>query len=254
VISFPAVEPSLFDEAVNTKPIELEITDRSIFASSSEGAETALRRAELLINNKPSTVSGNVTWLLSLRTSPSRPLNLSHEYLLAFHEAQDYQADFWSLKVGVPMEGSKGYGELVGFKDAKVTDEMLKKGEVLYLQGYKWAEPVQTFFMAPLTPSVWHNFGLYLSYSTNQLQVLYSTGNTALEIVTPLLSNNLSGKAPTTLGETHLGLQKKPTGANLTNFLFEGEQEWGIRESLMMGGVWQISEHPKDCGIVGGER
>lgn len=34
---------------------------------------------------------------MSFRTDPTRPLNYSREYLLAFHKAQDFQADFWSL-------------------------------------------------------------------------------------------------------------------------------------------------------------
>lgn len=201
-----------------------------------------------MVNKKPETVSGQVTWFFSLRTSPNRPLNLSHEYVLAFHEAQDYQADFWSLKAGVPMEGS--YGEIVGVKDPSATDEMLETGSVLYLQGYKWASPVQTYFMTAFTPDLWHNFGIYLDYSANQMQVYYSRGLDQLEIVTPVLANNLSGKAPTTLGETHIGIQKKPTGANLTSYLYEGYQEFGIREQLIYGGIWQLGGHPFLCGGV----
>ncbi|ORX97856.1 hypothetical protein BCR34DRAFT_496557 [Clohesyomyces aquaticus] len=231
IVTFPESEPSIFDRPVRAKPIEIEISDASVFKSSSEGAETALRRAELLVNNRPSTVSGKRTWFLSLRTSPDRPLNYTHEYVLAFHEAADYQADFWSLKTGYPMTGS--YGEI--------------EGRVLYIQGYKWATPVQTFFVAPFFPDTWHNFGLYLDYDDNQLQVFYSTADDPLTLVTPLLPNNLSGKAPTTLGETHIGIQKKPVGANLTNFLYEGYQERGINEGLILGGIWQMDGHPVSC-------
>ncbi|EUC50530.1 glycoside hydrolase family 131 protein, partial [Bipolaris oryzae ATCC 44560] len=228
VISFPNVEPSMFDRVAGTKPIEVEITDRSIFASSSEGRETALRRAELLVNGKNQTVSGKVTWLFSMRTSPYA-LNLSHEYLLAFHEAQDFQADFWSLKVGLPMQET--------LRGPNGAESMLKTGSVIYLQGWKWAKKVQTYFMAPFTSDIWHNFGLYLDFDDNQMQVAYSTGKDGLKIVTPLLANNISGKAPTTLGETHWGLQKRPVGANINNFLFEGLQPHGIRERLVIGGI-----------------
>ncbi|KAF2263366.1 hypothetical protein CC78DRAFT_603800 [Lojkania enalia] len=250
VISFPEVEPSIYDKAVGAKAIEVTINDRSIFASSSEGPETALRRSELLINNNPSTITGQKTWFFSLHTSPSRPLNLSHEYLLAFHESQDYLADFWSLKIGVPMQGPEHYGQILGYQDEGVTQNMLDVGEVLYLQGYKWAVPIQTYFLAPFARNVWHNIGLYLDYDSNHMQVLYSSGSDPLKVMTPLLLNNLSGKAPTTLGETHIGIQKRPVGANLTNFLYEGEQEWGIHEGLVLGGIWQIEGHPGDCGIV----
>ncbi|KAF2465862.1 uncharacterized protein BDR25DRAFT_294403 [Lindgomyces ingoldianus] len=250
VISFPDVQPSILDAVAQTKPIEIKITDASIFSSSSEGPETALRRAELLVNNRPSTVSGTKTWFLSLRTSPARPLNYTHEYLLAFHEAADYQADFWSLKTGVPMTGS--YGEIIGFRNASVeggVQNWMGEGRVLYLQGYKWASPVQTFFLTPFYPDTWHNFGIYLDFNSNHLQVLYSTDNNPLHLVTPLLPNNLSGKAPTTLGETHFGIQKKPVGANLTNFLYEGEQELGVREGLLMGGISQIEGFPMGCNF-----
>lgn len=233
-----------------------------MFVSGSEGRETALRRAELLVNNKNQTVSGKVTWQFSMRTTPSPAyaLNLSHEYLLAFHEAQDYQADFWSLKVGLPMQealrgpnGTGGgddlaaYGDNIGFKHPDITDAALKTGEVIYLQGYKWAPKIQTYFMAPFTHDTWHNFGLYLDFDDNKMQVAYSTGMEKLKIVTPMLANNISGIAPTTLGETHWGLQKRPVGANINNFLFEGFQPEGIHERLVVGGVVQVKGGLEEC-------
>ncbi|KAL5113783.1 hypothetical protein ACEQ8H_008319 [Pleosporales sp. CAS-2024a] len=262
VITFPDVEPSIFDHAAGTKPVEVEITDKSLFESASEGRETALRRAELLVNGKNQTVSGKVSWLFSIRTSPSGSyaLNLSHEYLVAFHEAQDFQADFWSLKVGLPMQetlrgpnGTGGgddlaaYGQNIGFLHPNVTPSMLQTGRVFYLQGWKWAKQVQTYFMAPLTCDIWHNFGLYLDFDDNLIQVAYSTGHHALKIVTPLLANNISGKAPTTLGETHWGLQKRPVGANINNFLYNGFQPENIHERLVIGGVLQVHGSLEEC-------
>lgn len=200
-----------------------------------------------------------------MRTTPleTRALNLSHEYLLAFHEAQDFQADFWSLKVGLPMQetlrGPNGigggddlaaYGKNIGFLHPDVTDSMLKTGQVIYLQGYKWAKQIQTYFMAPFTKDVWHNFGLYLDFDNNQMQVAYSTGTEHLKIVTPMLANNISGKAPTTLGETHWGLQKRPVGANINNFLYNGFQPHNIHERLVIGGVWQVRGSLEDCSKV----
>lgn len=71
------------------------------------------------------------------------------------------------------------------------------------------------------------------------IQVFYSRDNDALAAVTQPTYNNLSGKAPTTLGETHFGLQKRPIGATLFNFLTEGTQELGINEALFLGGIFQ---------------
>lgn len=71
------------------------------------------------------------------------------------------------------------------------------------------------------------------------ISVLYSVDNEPLKVVVPPTFNNISGRAPTTLGETHFGLQKRPRGANINNFLFEGSQEKGINEAFFFGGIFQ---------------
>ncbi|TLS20953.1 uncharacterized protein PpBr36_10796 [Pyricularia pennisetigena] len=223
VIEFPNIPPSRFDKQANTKPVGLSLSDKSIFLSGTEGMETALRRTELVLYKRNDTVSGHVTWHLSVRTDPSRPLNYSHEYLLAFHEAQDYQADFWSLKVGTPMLSPLG----------------TPPEKVVRLEGWKWDNPVKTFWQAPLTDDVWHNFGIGLDFNKNLISLFYSTNDDPLRLVVPPTANNISGKAPTTLGETHFGLQKRPVGANLENFLFNGTQPRGINEAFFFGGIFQ---------------
>ncbi|OCL10475.1 hypothetical protein AOQ84DRAFT_426968 [Glonium stellatum] len=244
VITFPDVPPSRFDRLVGGKAVEIKINDSSVFASTSEGAETALRRAELLVNNNNPTVSGIKNWHLSVRTSPERPLNYSHEYVLAWHESQDFQADFWSLKTGTPMGSlaNDTYNSPVANKSTKGNGR-----KELYIQGYKWANPVQTFFSTPFLEDTWHNFGIHLDYDNNLIQILYSTGDLPLQIVTPLSSTNLSGIPPTTLGETHFGLQKRPFGANLTSFLYHGTQEVGIHEGIVYGGIWQEDSKVTSC-------
>lgn len=119
-----------------------------MFLSGTEGLETALRRTELLVNNKNETVSGHKTWHLSFRTDPARPLNYSHEYLLAFHEAADFQADFWTVKTGADMLGPT------------------VPSRVLRVEGYKWDLPVKRFFETPLLDGVWHNLGINLDFDT----------------------------------------------------------------------------------------
>ncbi|KAK2024156.1 hypothetical protein LX32DRAFT_643880 [Colletotrichum zoysiae] len=221
IIEFPNVPPTRFDNN-GTKPIGLSLSDESIFASSSEGQEVALRRAELLVNGKNETVSGHKTWHISLRTDPTRPLNYTHEYVLAFQEAQDFQADFWSVKAGSRLE-----------------DNPPTSQKVLRVEGYKFDVPVKTFFETPLTDDVWHNIGINLDYPNNMISVLYSTDNNPLQVVTPPTFNNISGAGQTTLGETHIGLQKRPVGANLQNFLFNGTQPFGINEAIFLGGIFQ---------------
>jgi hypothetical protein len=74
---------------------------------------------------------------------------------------------------------------------------------------------------------------------SSMISVLYSTDDAPLQVVAPPTFNNISGIPPTTLGETHFGLQKRPVGANLENFLFVGEQESNINEALFLGGIFQ---------------
>lgn len=140
-------------------------SDKSVFLSGTEGLETELRRAELLLNNRNDTVSGLVTWHLSVRTDPSRPLNYSHEYILAFHEAQDFQADFWSLKVGAPLLSPPGTPPDKTFR----------------LEGWKWDNPVKTFFQTPLTDDVWHNFGIGLDYNKKYVFFFFLLGFASIE-------------------------------------------------------------------------
>ncbi|KAI9149076.1 hypothetical protein HJFPF1_11123 [Paramyrothecium foliicola] len=222
IIEFPSVPPSRFDKRAKTKPIGLSLSDKSVFRSGSEGIETALRRAELIVNGKDNTVSGHKTWHISLRTDPSRPLNYTHEYILVFHEAQDFQADFWSIKAGDFLES---------------TNQVSR--QILRVEGYKWDKPVKIFFETPLLDDVWHNFGIDLDFENNTISVLYSTNDDFLKVVVPPTFNNISGASPTTLGETHFGLQKRPVGANLDNFLFNGSQPWNISEAFFFGGIFQ---------------
>jgi hypothetical protein len=71
------------------------------------------------------------------------------------------------------------------------------------------------------------------------ISVYYSTDDNPLELVAPPTFNNISGIPPTTLGETHFGIQKRPNGANINNFLYNGTQEFGINEGFFFGGIFQ---------------
>ena len=71
------------------------------------------------------------------------------------------------------------------------------------------------------------------------ISVLYSQNNETLQLVAPPTYNNISGTPPTTLGETHFGIQKRPTGSNLQDFLYTGYQEFGINEAMFFGGIFQ---------------
>lgn len=63
--------------------------------------------------------------------------------------------------------------------------------------------------------------------------------NNDLTPVTQSTYNNLNGKAPTTLGEIHFELQKRPIGATSLDFLANGTQEFGIKDALVLCGIFQ---------------
>ncbi|KXS19599.1 glycoside hydrolase family 131 protein [Gonapodya prolifera JEL478] len=198
-----------WDTVQGTKAISLRLDDKSVFRSGSEGVETKLRRAELLVNKKDPTVSGHKSWHLSFRTDPSHPLNYTHEYILAFHEAQNFQADFWSIKTGDFLES---------------TNPQPRK---------------TTLFEVPLTDGEWHNFGIELNFPQNLISVYYSTCDNPLELVVPPthVQQHLGNPADNPRGDP--GLQKRPTDSNINDFLFNGTQPSGINEAFIFGGIFQ---------------
>jgi hypothetical protein len=86
IIKFPAGLPAArFDDADEHKPFEVTISDQSIFMT-----QYGFRRAGLLFqgdtNNGSPGTQGVKTIHFSLHWDSQRPLNLSHEYLLTWHE------------------------------------------------------------------------------------------------------------------------------------------------------------------------
>lgn len=91
-----------FDGAAN-RAIEVTISDDSIF-----NQQTGFRRAELLpasnSGTDPST-QGVKTLHFSIMVDVARPLNLSHEYQLAFLESNDFSTNQVVVKVGTILGG-----------------------------------------------------------------------------------------------------------------------------------------------------
>ncbi|KAK2741513.1 hypothetical protein FQN55_008265 [Onygenales sp. PD_40] len=224
IIVFPETEPSLFDQATGTLPFEITISDASIFAPSPDNVQTGFRRAELLpMSNDgadPST-SGLKTLHFSLQKDIARPFNLSHEYQLVFVESADFSTNQFALKTGTILGGDAG----------AEPDRLLLQSNV--------ASPTE-LFSAPFEEGVWHNFGLVLDFDENTTQVLYSTGTDPLAPVSEAVANDLSGK-----GQYHFGILKKPTG-DFDDITKEGEQESGIDEGIIFGGIF-MEDSTGDC-------
>lgn len=99
IIKFPSVSPSRFDDPDQHKPIEVTISDASIFMN-----QRGFRRAGLQFQGDSNTGSagskGVKTIHFSVRWDNARPLNLSHEYLNVWHETADYSANQFNFEGG----------------------------------------------------------------------------------------------------------------------------------------------------------
>jgi hypothetical protein len=120
IIEFPKVKTSRFDLPAN-KAIEVTIDDHSIFVPGGGSQQLGFRRAGLLMGN--GTDASNVgvkTFHWSSRQDPSAKLNLTHEYMNVWHEANDYASNQFSINAGVMLSQDAP-------KDSNVTTTGLDK-------------------------------------------------------------------------------------------------------------------------------
>ncbi|KAI5121648.1 hypothetical protein M0805_001175 [Coniferiporia weirii] len=228
VIDFPAVEPSLFDLPVRSKALEITLSDKSIFVPGGGIPQTGFRRSELLpaLNNgTDATVQGTTTFHWSIRSDLRKPLNLTHEHQLVFHETLDFSIDQIMLKTGAP------------FNETFVESEH----KTLRLEGSQTANP-ETFFSTPFDDDVWHNFAVTIGWTSNELIVYYSKGYAPLEVVNVTSNDNSGG------GQFHTGMIKLPLGDAGIDVVHDGFQETGLNEGLVYSGIF-IEENTKECHI-----
>jgi hypothetical protein len=142
LLQLPDVAPSLFD--VNTIPIEVTISDDSIFNN-----QTGFRRAELVpVSNTGTDDStlGVKTVHFSLIKDSERPLNTSHEYQLFFLESNDFTTNQVVLKTGTIL-------------GTNTIDP-----DTLQLFGNVNEAAPGPLFSTPFTEDVFHNFALTLNF------------------------------------------------------------------------------------------
>ncbi|KHJ32949.1 hypothetical protein EV44_g0305 [Erysiphe necator] len=208
VLTLPPVVPSIFD--VKTIPVEVSITDKSIF-----NHQTGFRRCELLPESvdvdDPST-EGIKTVHFSVMQNSMKPINITHEYQLAFMEDKEFTTNQWVLKTGTIAGQKQDPNDLVLLGN-------VKDGEVL--------------FTTPFTENVFHNFALTLDFNDNHITVFYSKGSSPLQNVLTRTPNDLTGR-----GEYHFGILKKGLGSS-SDVTKNGIQEQGIDEGMIFGGIFQ---------------
>ncbi|KAK4248180.1 hypothetical protein C7999DRAFT_13858 [Corynascus novoguineensis] len=215
ILQFPEAGSAHFDDETH-KPFEVTLSDESIFQT-----QQGFRRAGLQFkgdtNNGSPGSEGIKTIHFSVKIDPQRALNLSHEYLVVWHEAADYSANQFNFETGTVI-GQEGLPE----DTWKVLD-----------RNY------QQVWSTPIIQDEWQNFAITLDFDKNTLQVYYSEADEPLESVTDAVSNNNAGE-----GQYQFGLLKKPTGTD--DVVNSGYQESGIDEGIIYGSVF-IEDSADGC-------
>jgi len=220
----------MFDIPKLAKPVEVTLSDQSIFLPGGGPLQTGFRRSELIPatnNGTDITVQGTTTFHWSLRTDPTRPLNLSHEYHPVWHETADFSTSEITFLTGKPFNQS--------------FDPTALNPKTLRLAGRQSNSPETTFFQTPFDDDIWHNFAVTLGWTSNELTVFYSKNNAPLKRVAgPSFNDNSGG------GQFHVGLLKEPTGPLGIDVLTQGFQESHLNEGMIFGGVF-IEDSSDGC-------
>ena len=138
----PLTQPQ-FDLDSKAQPAEVLISDNSIF-----NGQVGFRRAELLpVSNDGSDPStqGVKTLHFSVLQDVVRPLNLSHEYQLAFLESKDFSTNQFVLKTGTIL------GQKTADPNTLQLFGNLNQGKLLFSTAFE--------------PSTFHNFALKLDFN-----------------------------------------------------------------------------------------
>jgi hypothetical protein len=129
ILKFPA-SASRFDGADHTA-VEVTISDASIFQK-----QFGFRRAGLqFASDSPQDASdsGIKTLHFSVKQDPSRPLNLTHEYLNVWHEAADYSNNQIQFQVGTLIDNARAKKN-----NFKILDRAGKQIWDIPVDGKKW--------------------------------------------------------------------------------------------------------------------
>ncbi|KAK8216336.1 hypothetical protein IWZ01DRAFT_199667 [Phyllosticta capitalensis] len=210
ILEFPDCPPSKFDVPLY-KPVEGTIDDRSIFQNQVGFRRYGLQFAKDTAND--TTDSGIVTFHWSIKLEPSKPLNLSHEYLMVWHEAADFSANQFNFNTGTRI-GTNGTD--------KATWQLLDRNNKLL-----WNVPHDK-------NNNWQNFALTIDCVRNTLTIYYSKGSAVLKKAAGPFTNDNSGG-----GQFQTGMLKKPTGVSgKEDITKNGFQPKNIKEAVSYGGLF----------------
>lgn len=226
ILRLPKVPASRFDKPGH-KAVEVTINDDSIFAPGGN-RQWGFRRAGLLMGNgSDASNEGVQTFHWSVMQDKKAKMNLTHEYMNVWHEANDYASNQFSFNAGImliqdkPQEGTVDTTKL----DKNLWKFLDRKNNI--------------FWTTPITYNGWQNFAITLDYIKNTLVVYYSEGNAPLKQVTEPWKNDNSGG-----GQLQFGMAKKPTETE--SVVFDGYQESNFFEGQIYGGVF-IEDSANGC-------
>ncbi|CAG7555051.1 unnamed protein product [Fusarium equiseti] len=215
ILKLPQTTRSRFDAAGKTLPLEVTISDESIFMK-----QVGFRRAGLQFSkdkNEGSPGSEGIKTLhFSLMQDESRPLNLSHEYLNVWHEKADFSGNQFQFQAGTII------GQSHAAETWKLFDEKMK-----------------LLWETPMLKGKWQNFAITLNFNKNTIQAYYSEGSKPLKVATKPIARDLSGQ-----GQYQIGMLKKPTGTD--DVANAGFQEDNLNEGLIYGGIF-LEDSKNDC-------
>ncbi|CZS98286.1 related to endoglucanase c [Rhynchosporium agropyri] len=229
ILRFPDVPPSRFDLPGN-KAVEVTISDASVFAPGGGNPQLGFRRAGLLMGNGSDASNVGVQtyhWSVMQPEDKKRRMNLTHEYMNVWHEANDYSSNHFSLNAGTMLEQDRpkeGNVTTTGL-DKRLWKVLDRKNNVI------WTTRIEL--------DGWQNFGIKIDYEKNTIQVFHSKRNDKLKAVTEPLPNDNTGG-----GQFQIGIAKKPT--ETVSVVNDGYQERGIGEGQTYGGIF-IEGSGKGC-------
>lgn len=206
ILQFPTVTPSRFD-GEDHSALEVTLSDKSIFQKQNGFRRAGLQFLKDSADGPEST--GVKTLHFSVKQDQARPLNLTHEYLNAWHEAADYSNNQIQFQAGQIIGKSASDKNNFKFLD--------RNGKSLYSVAINQKE--------------WQNFAITLDYEKNQVRIYYSLAGDALRSVAGPTSVNLAGG-----GQFQIGILKKPTGTN--DVVNSGYQSKNLNEGQIYGGVF----------------
>ncbi|KAF1927535.1 glycoside hydrolase family 131 protein [Didymella exigua CBS 183.55] len=214
ILKFPAVGCSRFDGAAHSA-VEVTISDASIFQK-----QLGFRRAGLQFaadSAQDASDEGIKTLHFSVKQDPTRPLNLTHEYLNVWHEAADFSNNQIQFQAGTLIDNPSSKKD-----NFKILDRAGKQ-----------------IWDTPIDYKQWQNFAITLDYAKNETTVYYSAGTAALARVAGPTSINLAGG-----GQFQMGVLKKPTGTS--DVVNAGFQSPNLNEGLIYGGLF-VEDSANGC-------